>query len=71
MLRHRMVSFSRQQQDLFAEKLRDPPDYKEDPDRTKDLERMEEELNELREILVASSTRREMIALNQEVEQPL
>ena len=52
-LRHRMVSFARQYADLFTEKPRDPPDYKEDSDRTKDLERMEEELNELREILVA------------------
>ena len=64
-----MVSFARQHTDLFTEKPRDPPDYKEDPDRTKDLEQMEEELNELREILVDSSTRREVVAPNQEEEQ--
>ena len=45
-LRHQMVSFAQQQQDLFAEKPRDPPDYKEDTDRTKDLERIEQELKE-------------------------
>ena len=67
-LRHRMVSFTRQHADLFNEKLRDSPDYKEDPGQTKDLEQMEEELNELREILVASSTRREVVAPNQEEE---
>ena len=47
-LRHQMASFARQHADLFTEKPRDPPDYKEDPERTKDLEQMEEELNELR-----------------------
>ena len=70
-LRHRMVSFARQHANRFTEKPRDPPYYKEDPDRAKDLERMEEELNELREILVASSTRREVVAPNQEEEQQL
>ena len=70
-LRHRMVSFSRQHADIYTEKPRDSPDYKEDPDRTKDLERMEEELNELREILVASSTRREVVAPNEEEEQQI
>ena len=53
-----MVSLARQYADIFTEKPRDPPDYKEDPDWTKDLERMEEELKELGEILVALSTRR-------------
>ena len=44
---------------------------KRNPDRTKDLERMEEELNELREILVDSSSRREVVARNQDEEQQL
>ena len=69
-LRNRMVSFARQNPGLFAEKPKDPPDYKEDPDRTKDLEDMEEELQELREVLVASSTRREVIAPRSEEEPP-
>ena len=69
-LRQRLVSFARQHPDIFTEKPRDPPDYKEDPDRTNDLEQMEAELNGLKEILVASSTRREVIALNPEEEQP-
>ena len=63
-LRQRLVSFARQHPDIFTEKPRDPPDYKEDPDRTNDLEQMEAELNGLKEILVASSTRREVIAVN-------
>ena len=37
-LRQRLVSFARQYPDIFTEKPRDPPDYKEDPDRTNDLE---------------------------------
>ena len=53
----------RQHADLFTEKSSDPPDDKEDPDRTKDLEQMEEESNVLREILVALSTRREVVLL--------
>ena len=63
------MSFARQHPDIFTEKPRDPPDYKEDPDRTNDLEQMEAELNGLKEILVASSTRREVIAVNSEEEQ--
>ena len=66
-----MVSFARQHADHFTEKPRDPPDYKENPERTKDLERMEEELNEFWKILVALSTRREVVPLNQEEEQQL
>ena len=68
-LRQRLVSFARQHPDIFTEKPRDPPDYKEDPDRTNDVEQMEAELNDLKEILVASSTRREVIAVNPEEEQ--
>ena len=69
-LRQRLVSFARQNPDIFTETPQDPPDYKEDPVRTKDLEQIEAKLNELREISVASSTRREAIALNTEEEQP-
>ena len=47
-LRQRLVSFARQHPDIFTEKPRDPPDYKEDPDRTNDLEQMEAELNGLK-----------------------
>ena len=64
------MSFACQHSDIFTEKLRNSPDYKEDPDRTNDLEQMEVELNGLKEILVALSTRREVIALNPEEEQP-
>ena len=65
-----MVTFVRQNPGLFAKKPRDPPNYKEDPGWTKDLEHMEKELQELREVLVASSTRREVIASSIEKEPP-
>ena len=37
-LRQRLVSFARQHPDIFTEKPRVSPDYKEDPDRINDLE---------------------------------
>ena len=56
-LRQRMVSFVRANPRLFGDKPEDGPDYKEDLDRTNDLEAMGEELNQLRRTQAASSHR--------------
>ena len=46
-LRQRLVTFVRAHPQMFEEKPTDPPEYKEDMDRTKDMEALQEELNRL------------------------
>ena len=52
-----MVSFVRANPRLFTDKPEDGPDYKEDLDRTNDMEAMEGEINQFRRIRAASSPR--------------
>lgn len=54
-LRQRMVTFVRTNPGKFDDKPADPPEYKEDPDRTRDLEQLEAELQRVQQQLVASS----------------
>ena len=43
-----MVGYVRANSELFEDKPRDGPDYKEDLDHTNDLEAMEEEISKLK-----------------------
>ena len=46
-LRQRLIAFVRAHPEMFVEKPTDPPEYKEDMDRSRDIEALQEELNRL------------------------
>ena len=46
-LRQKLIAFVRAHPEMFVEKPTDPPEYKEDIDRSRDIEALQEELNRL------------------------
>ena len=63
LLRQRLVCYVRTNPELFNEKPEDPTDYKEEADRSRDIELMDQELQQLRQRL-ASSTPQQDVVIN-------